>query len=193
MLFQVSRQHVQAVSVLLYFLTCFLCLAFCFIYLMDLEHWHPFVLKFPESACLLQPGPGTSSKHRPEHGTKKTPETRKARGYLRGNRTFTLLNICGPARAGLGTSNRFKQESKAQVLPWARTRLLEHLAAWSLLQLGARGHRAAGWCWAGSCCLWAPPGSSKSGAEEWQQRFPGSGGKAGRRPGPEGPAYSGPE
>lgn len=116
MLFQVSRHHVQAVSVLLYFRTRFLCLAFCFICLMDLEPWHPFVLKFPESACLLQPGPGTSSKHRPEHGTKKTPETRKARGYLRGNRTFTLFNICGPAQAGLGMSNLFKCEKP--IISW---------------------------------------------------------------------------
>lgn len=77
MLFQVSRQNVQAVSVLLYFLMRFLCLAFCLIYLMDLEHWHPFVLKFPESACLLQPGTGTSSEHSPEYKPKKTQDTRK--------------------------------------------------------------------------------------------------------------------
>jgi len=75
-LFQVSRQNVQAVPVLLYFLMCFLFFAFCLIYLMDLEHLRPFVLQFPESACLLRLGTGTSSKHSPEYKAKKTQEMR---------------------------------------------------------------------------------------------------------------------
>lgn len=93
--FQVSRQNVQAESILLYFLMYFLCLVFCLIHLMDLEHLDSFVLKFHESACLLQPGTSTSSKYSSEYKPKKTQETRKTQthGYLRGKRNFILLNF----------------------------------------------------------------------------------------------------
>lgn len=95
MLFQVNRQNVQAVSGLLYFLMHFLCLAFCLIYLMDLEHWHPFVQNFPESACLLQPGTGTSSKCSSENKPKKTQERHNLMGTLEVTGVSSCLVVRG--------------------------------------------------------------------------------------------------